>query len=376
MVLKEIKYRKFNFLLGVIGIATLVTFIVAFYILTAATKKQTALLTRDMGFNVRIIPKGSDMQKFWVEGYSNQTLSEDVIQKLMDKKSINYAHLTATLHKTIIWKNTEVVLTGISKQEKEPSGKKKSKMIFAIPPDKVYVGYEIARKFHLNKGMSINILGKDFVVAKTLSESGSREDIKFFFDLNTLQTLAKLEGKVNEVMAINCMCSAENDNALEVLRKELESVAPSAKVIMNTTIATAREKQRKMTDKYFAVLFPFLLLICGIWIAAVTINNTKERSKEIGIMKALGLGPLQISKLFFVRAFCIGIVGAIVGFTIATWVCNIFGMQIFRIHIKMQPMFSLLGVVVLAAPIFVALVALLPIFWAVQKDTIDLLKED
>ena len=376
MIRKEIQHRTLNFLLGVIGVATLVTFIVAFYTLTAATKKQTALLTRDMGFNVRIIPKESDMQKFWIEGYAQQMLSEDVVAKLMHKKSINYAHLTATLHKKILWRDTQVILMGISKYEKEPSGKKKSKMIFAIPPDKVYVGYEIAQKFQLQKGMPINILGHDFTIEKTLSEQGNNEDIKLFFDLNTLQKITNLQGKVNEVMAINCMCSTKNNNPLEVLRKELKDVAPNAKVIMNTTIATAREKQRKMSDKYFAIVFPFLLLVCAVWIAAVTINNTKERSKEIGIMKALGFGGLKITRVFLIRYFIMGILGALAGFLIANLFCHSYGAEIFQIHIKIEPLFSLLGTIILIAPIFVCMVAFLPILWMVQKDAMDLLKED
>ena len=207
LILKEIRHRKFNFLMGLLGMVTIVALVVFFYTMTRATQKETIRLTRDMGFNVRIIPGGTDINQFWVDGYSNLSMSQDVVDKLVDQKSINYAHLTATLHKRIQWREKHIVLTGIASEEREPSGAKKSKMIFAIEKDKVYLGYEIANQFNLNEGDVIDVLGKAFEVSKTLTESGSEDDVRMYFNLETLQSLVKMEGRVNEVMAINCMCS-------------------------------------------------------------------------------------------------------------------------------------------------------------------------
>ena len=300
--------------MGLLGMITIVALVVAFYTITQATKDETRLLTRNMGFNVRIIPGNSDMNQFWLQGYSNLTMSEKVVDKMIEQKSVNYAHLTATLNKRVQWKDKEVILTGISKDEQEPSGKKKSKMIFAITPGKVYLGHELATAFYINEGDTVEILGKEFEVVKTLSETGSEDDIRVYFDLKTLQELVKMQGRVNEVMALNCMCSTKDGDPLGALRKELALIAPEAKVIMNTSISDAREKQRKMTDKYFAYLFPVLLIICAIWLGSVAMSNVKNRTHEIGIMRALGFTGTAIATLFLVRAVVIGIIGSIIGF--------------------------------------------------------------
>ena len=52
---------------------------------------------------------------------------------------------------------------------------------------------------------------------------------------------------------------------------------------MNSTIAVARERQRKMGDKYFSMLVPLLVIICMIWISIASLNNVNQRMKEIGI---------------------------------------------------------------------------------------------
>ena len=160
LFLKEIKYRKFNFLLGVTGMVAAVAIVVLFFMMTAASQNETRRLTRDMGFNLRIIPEETDMNDFWISGYSDRTMPEDFVTMLIDAKSFYYAHLTATLHKRIEWENMKVVLTGISPDELEPNGSKKSKMIFAVEPEKVYVGYEIANDFNIKEGDKLPVFGE------------------------------------------------------------------------------------------------------------------------------------------------------------------------------------------------------------------------
>lgn len=376
LIFKELVHRKFNFLMGVLGMITIVSLVVSFYTITEATKKETIRLTRDMGFNVRIIPGESDMNQFWVEGYSSLSMSEEVVDKLVNQKSINYAHLTATLHKRLQWRGKDVVFTGISSEEREPSGAIKSKMIFAIEEDKVFLGYEVANQFNIEEGDVVSILGKDFEVIKTLAESGSEDDVRVYFDLKTLQKLVKMEGRVNEVMAINCMCSTKNGDPLGELRAELAKIAPEAKVIMKSSVADARENQRKMTDKYFALLFPLLLVICGLWLGSVTMNNVKERAQEIGIMKAIGFTNWRISKQFFLRAFVIGAIGAVIGFLVGTVISYQLGPKIFKVTtISISPDFTLLLWALIIGPLFASVSSLLPVMWAVNRDSAELLKE-
>ena len=354
----------------------LVAFVVAFYTMTQATQKETIRLTRDMGFNVRIIPGESDMNQFWVEGYSNLSMSQKVVDKLVNQKSVNYAHLTATLHKRVQWQGKDVVLTGISSKEREPSGVVKSKMIFAIEENKVYLGYEIANQFDIKEGDVITIFEKEFEVSKTLTESGSEDDVRIYFDLKTLQDLIKMEGRVNEVMAINCMCSTKNGDPLGELRTELAKIAPEAKVIMKSSVADAREKQRKMTDTYFSFLFPVVLIICALLLGSVVLTNVKERTHEIGIMRAIGFSGWRISKQFFLRAFIMGLIGALIGFALGTLLSYQLGPNIFKVaKTFISPNYNLLLWAILIGPLFAAMVSVLPVLWFVNQDSAQLLKE-
>lgn len=377
LFLKEIAYRKLNFLLGLLGIIAAVGIVVLFVTMTKASQNETRVLTRDMGFNLRIIPAETNMNEFWVSGYSSRTMDQEYVNLLVESKSIYYAHLTASLHKKIEWNDRETILTGISPDELEPSGREKSKMIFAIPPEKVYIGYELAQSLNIQQGNSLNILGENFTVERTLSETGSDDDIRIYFDLKTLQNLLNMKGRINEIMALNCLCSTEGDDPLDALRVQLEKVLPNTKVIMNRTIAVARERQRKMMEKYFATLLPLLLLGCALWVGVITMINVSQRRPEIGIMMALGFGRWKISWLFFVRALTLGLIGAIVGFMLGSLFAVEYGIEVFKVTARsVKPSYMLLGWSLLIAPVFAMVSSFIPVMWAVSQQPAQILKEE
>ncbi|MGQ7870929.1 ABC transporter permease [Sunxiuqinia sp. sy24] len=376
LFLQEIKYRRTNFLLGLVGMVAAVTIVVLFFMMTAASQNETRRLTRDMGFNLKIIPDNTNMNDFWVAGYSNQTMPEEFVDKLVDAKSFYYAHLTATLHRKIEWRNTEVVLTGISPDELEPNGSTKSKMIFAVEPDKIYVGYEIADKHNIEEGDLLTVLGNEYEVERTLAETGSEDDIRVYFDLKELQSLLRMEGRINEIMALNCLCSTEGDDPLEQLRIQLGQVLPNTKVIMNRTVAVARERQRKMMDNYFAVLLPIILIACILWVGTFSMLNVFQRKTEIGIMRATGFGNWKIARLFFARALLTGLGGAFIGFFLATWLGMKYGPEIFKVTAHaVSPVYALLYKALIFAPIFAALAAFIPVVFAIKQDPAEVLKE-
>jgi len=330
-----------------------------------------------MGFNLRIIPKETDMNNFWTTGYSNYTIPEEYIDRFWDFKDFSFAHLTATLHGLISWHDTKTILTGIA-PEIEPSGKKKTAMIFTIEPGTVYIGYELAKNMNLKQADRIEIHGRNFLVAKTLTETGSTDDIRIYGTLPEIQELLGMEGLVNEIMALNCLClSPDGNESLTIIRKQLEEVLPEAKVIMNTTIASAREKQRFMLEKYFAVITIFVIILIAIWIGILVMINVRDRQTEIGILNAIGYRWIKIAGLFLWKLFFIGMVSAFVGFVLGTWLAVIFGSDIFKVTSDLiKPIYGLLGWSLLLAPVFSSLIALIPVMIAVSKDPNTILRKE
>jgi putative ABC transport system permease protein len=369
IILKEISYRKVNFLLALLALVLAVALFVSFFTLGQALKKETIRLTRDMGFNLSIIPEATDMNDYWITGYSKVTMPQEYIKSLIQFRDLSYAHLTATLHHTIQWKGKDLILTGVSPELEVEGNREKTPMLFLVPEGTVYIGFEIASQFNIKAGDEIDILGKSFVVEKTMVETGSLEDVKVYLDLPELQKLVNKEGRINEIKALNCLCLAEGVDPTEYLRKQLGEVLPQAKVIINKTIANARKQQRHTIDNYFAVILPIVIVVCFIWVAALAIINVNDRKQEIGIFRAIGFGSFPIVWLFIGKSLLVGVLAALLGFGLGAVLSIQLGPDIFKITASsIQTDYTLLLWSLLIAPLGAALATVIPSILAILQD--------
>lgn len=378
LILKEIKQRKLNFLLSLLAVITAVVLFVSFFTTGQASKDETVRLMRDIGFNLRIIPKKTDMEKFWKTGYSEHTMPESYVYDLASQEGLSYAHLTAILQDKILWQGREVFLTGIA-PEISPPEKKKSPMGFSIQQGTVYIGFELAQNMRLKNGDKINIFGKPFTIAHSLSESGSEDDIRIYVHLHDAQLLLNKQNKINEIKALQCLCLVDNKNinSLALLREQLAKVLPDAKVILIQSIAEARENQRLMAEKYFGFIIPFVIAVCMAWIGILALMNVRERRQEIGIMRALGFGSGKIAFLFLGKAVTIGLMGAAFGFVFGTGLALKFGPGVFKVTANMiTPKIELLYWALAASPVICALSFFIPAMIAVTQDPAHILREE
>ena len=93
LIFKEFIHRKMNSLLSLLAIVTAVALFVSFFTTGEASKRETTRLMRDMGFNLRIIPKETDMDKFWATGFSEYTMQEECVNRFASNKNFAYNHL-------------------------------------------------------------------------------------------------------------------------------------------------------------------------------------------------------------------------------------------------------------------------------------------
>ncbi len=370
LITREIMQRKLNFLLSLLAVVTATTLFVSFFTTGQSSKRETIRLMRDMGFNLRIISKKTNMEEFWKTGFSEYTMPESYVYDLASHRGISYAHLTAILQKKAIWRGREIILTGIA-PEVSPPGKKKAPMIFSIEQGTAYIGYELAHAMGLKKGEVINILGKSFTIARTLAESGSEDDIRIYTHLHETQSLLNMENEVNEIKALECLCIVDegDTDSLTLLRAQLTRILPDVKVILIRSIAQARAKQRFMAEKYFGFIFPFVIAVCMAWIGILAFMNVRERQQEIGILRAVGYGSGKIAFLFLGKAVAIGLIGAAVGFGVGTGLALKFGSAIFNVTANMiSPHMGLLFWSLVTSPAVCALSAFIPTIVAITQD--------
>jgi ABC-type lipoprotein release transport system permease subunit len=360
-----------------LAVTTAVALFVFYFTTAKASGRETKRVTRDIGFNLRIIPKGTDMDRFWAQGFSELTMPESAVDRLAASENVffTYNHLVASLQRRWSLRGREVILTGVAPAITAPAQKKRP-MGFSITPGSIHVGFQVAERLQLKKDDRLEIGPITFTVAQCLAEAGNEDDIRLYTALSDAQRLLELEGQINEIKAIDCLCLTSDQDPLAQLRAHLAKALPEAKVVQLRSIADARARQRQMVSAQYVLVASVLLCVCTIWIAVLAILNARQRRPEIGVLRALGFGGGLIARLFLGRALALGLLGALLGYACGSALALEYGPEVFRVtakSIRLEPIvlaYSLIG-----APFFASLASLVPTLLAITQDPADTLRE-
>jgi ABC-type lipoprotein release transport system permease subunit len=138
-------------------------------------------------------------------------------------------------------------------------------------------------------------------------------------------------------------------------------------------------------DSVLGLLGGISLLVASFGIANTMIMSILERTREIGIMKAIGAEDREIKLIFFVEAAVIGVVGGVIGVLLAWGIDGVANRLAYRFILKPQgasfidffdlPLYLSLGAIVFALIISIA-AALYPAARAARIDPVRALRYD
>ena len=395
LVRKEIGYRRLNFAQAMLGVLVATAGLVGpmtvlrAYSIRAENRLHTMeddyrKQTLKYGFNVRVIPAGQDRGDFFEKGYATKTMDQAYARRLADSDLLTtIRHLTPTLRQKILWTEykRKILLVGAHGETplKEQT-RRKPAIIKIIPEGEIDLGYDLWSSLDLKPKQEVVFRGRKFTVSKCQSEQGSEDDISVWMDLQAAQELTDQSGKINEIVAVDCRC-AEAD--AEKIRAELLLILPQTQVILKVKPAVARAKTRltaqkarvaELKDKQamVAVIAALLIVAAAVWISLLAFGNVRDRTMEIGILRAIGLSGGQILSVFLVRSLLIGLAGAIggviLGGCLGVAVAVAWGevTEFSRVGALFSPL--LFGLVVLCAPVLSAVVSWPPAMLASRQD--------
>jgi putative ABC transport system permease protein len=170
-------------------------------------------------------------------------------------------------------------------------------------------------------GDPINIKGKEFYVAGVLRSLGNREDdLAIALDINDYRDITgKREG--TPVAMARIKDGYDPDVVATNIERELEESAirrrdedkPSFSVMTSETVTDMVESIMGILQAGVIAFASIAIIVGGIGIMNTMYTSVKERTKEIGILKAVGAKRKDIVSIFLFEAGIIGIVGGVGG---------------------------------------------------------------
>lgn len=213
------------------------------------------------------------------------------------------------------------------------------------------LGVDLATRLKIKPGDRIEVSGSTGPFALRVSgtvSTGGEEDGLLFLALPELQQALALGGQLSQVRLMVTASGDSLKNAAQALQRQL----PNAKV--NEVRQTAHTSEGLLAKvKLLMLLVTGVVLIsAGSSVTGTMSTTVLERSKEIGLMKAIGGTRLEVLLIFCAEAALLGCAGGIAGYLLGSGIAYFITRTVFAASAEFIPW---MAGVSLAVSLFLAL---------------------
>jgi putative ABC transport system permease protein len=195
------------------------------------------------------------------------------------------------------------------------------------------IGQSAARQLRLVPGSQIDLRAGDHDVSLTVSgivTAGDAEDNQIFTSLDVAQNLAGLPGRVSLVQ----LSVSGTPSEIEAFTSRLASTLPGLDVRPVRQLAAA---EGSILGRIRGLIFwtiTLILVLTTLGVLASMAALAMERSRDVGLMKALGGSVSRIMRLFLTEAATLGVIGGTIGFAIGVVLARWIGGRVFGVAIS------------------------------------------
>lgn len=234
----------------------------------------------------------------------------------------------------------------------------------------VIIGAVLAKNLSLKKGDTIKIADEVFNIYDTLLESGNIEDQQIFMNLSEAQELLNRPDEITVIeMAVDYLQGSE-----EALLAEISERLPDTHV---TSLRQETLRQDEMLGRLvrFGTAISLIILLVGMLVVGLTmLSSVRERTREIGIFRAIGFQKKHITQMIVMEGTIISLIGGLIGFVAGMFIAGYIGPLI--IESEMQVAWSpTLLVMALSVSVVIGVTAsLYPAYKATKLDPVEALR--
>lgn len=428
LTFREIRFRRAGFALGLAAVAAAVacgvgalTALRAHELLTErilaqrerATREEmrrleddVRLIMRELGYNVLILPADQDLSQLRRDGYPDTFMPEEYARYLGRSPSKTLNHLLPILQQGTTWPEhaLPIILSGTSGQvpvlskpeHLRPDGTYRNPIMKTLPENGLIVGFTVGKALGVRAGDTVTLMGERFRIVRVNPPEGSTDDSIVWCDLAKVQRWLGLEGQINGILALECIC---HPSELGALSDEIQAILPGTQVLAFSSRIVARAGMRlraeeasqqaaaaerahraairRQLERVTAILVPLAAAGAAIWIFFLALADVRERKAEIGILRAMGVGQKKIAAVFLLKAALMGAGGALVGCCVGLAAGAFWGgVGVFSGDFRLVLDPGLLAAVLAAAPALCVVAGGWPALRAARCDPATVLREE
>jgi len=297
-----------------IGVATVVTMIALSTTLTEDIQHKM----ENYGANILITPHSDDLSLNYggisLGGVSldQQEIRQADLVRINDiRNNKNIAAIAPKVLGTQIVNGQRVMLMGVV-PEMEFKLKKWWKVDGRIIENDhdLVAGAVLAQKLGLQMGDQVNIGSDHFTLTGILAKTGSQDDQILIASLPTTQRLLNKEGTVS-LVEVAALCA---DCPVTDMVMQISEVLPGADVSAIQQVVKTRMHALDQFRNFSLAVAVVVLLIGGLVVFVTMMGSVNERTREIGIFRALGFRRAHVMRLILLESTVVSVAAGILGF--------------------------------------------------------------
>jgi putative ABC transport system permease protein len=205
------------------------------------------------------------------------------------------------------------------------------------PPqeNQILAGAEAARVLGLQHDQYVMVAGRRMLISGVLETTGSQDDQLLITTLSTAQAVLNKPGEVSlvEVAALCHACPIE-----EMIRQISEKL-PTASVMAIQQVVKSRMEALAHFQRFSVALSLVVVLIGGMVVLITFLGSVKERTKEIGIFRAIGFRRRHVMQIIFVEAAFLSSLAGVGGYLTGIGAISV-GLYLSHAHVSTAVLFN------------------------------------
>ena len=165
----------------------------------------------------------------------------------------------------------------------------------------------------------VTVGGREHRVAGVIGQTGGPEDSMVFAQLNHVQDLLGRPGQLS-VIEVSALC---NDCPVEDIVAQIRKELPRANVSAIQQSVRARTEAVDRLTRFSMVVSAVVLAIGALMVFTTMMSSVVERTKEIGVLRAIGFRRTHIIKGLMIEVVIISAFGGFMGWLAGLLACRL-----------------------------------------------------
>jgi ABC-type antimicrobial peptide transport system permease subunit len=315
MVLRNIFRRKVRSLLTLIGIALGLTVYISLSTISGSMKSEIQGIMLKYNIDVIVQPRGADP-------FIAARIADSEYRKLKELPGIKDIYPLITGYVTTPW-NSHFFIFGVESID-AISGKFSlvEGRLLSEGKRELLLGSVIAQEFKYASQNKIVLADDEIYTISGVHHFGNRfADSAAILNLEDAQRVLKRGDNVNMVF-INIQPGQNIDTFIAAVNRTF----PTLQALRSANL-TKESHIMSVIDFFVSMISSVSFIICAVIVMNTLFMNVTERTREIGILMAIGWGPVMIFRTIVLEAIIVCIAGGVAGIVLSKVILTVLAQQ-------------------------------------------------